>query len=151
LPAYGFGVGTFNSSLATILQPISDLVISTKFKDLLLSDPDLSADISEDSDRAACAKAATISPENGCRYRYYLPGGIEIYAPTLLAGHGFNYRGTVHPALSINQNGFILEFADGDPHYHYNLSTDCFISGFVIGAFQLCIQNTLANQLQVCK
>jgi len=149
-PSCGFGVGDFNSSLATVLQPLADLIFSTRFKDIL-SDLDLTIDISEDSDRTSCAKATTISPDNGCRSRYYLPGGIENYAPVLLARHDFNYGGTIHPVLALNQNGFKFEFADGNPYNHYNFTTDCLTSGFIIGAFQLCIQNTLANQLQVCE
>jgi hypothetical protein len=147
---YGFGVGSFNSSLATILQPMADLMFSTMFKDIL-SDSDRSIDISDDSDRARCASATTVSPENGCRSKYYLPGGIENYAPALLAGDGRSNAGSVQPVLAINQNGFRFEFADANLRTYYNTTADCIISGFAIGAFQLCMQNTLANQLQVCK
>jgi hypothetical protein len=147
---YGFGVGEFNSSLAAILQPMADLAFSTRFKDML-SDADRSIDISDDSDRVRCALATTVSPDNGCRSKYYLPGGIENYAPVLMADDWSSNEGTLQPVLAENQNGFLFEFADANLQNYYNITDDCVRSGFAIGAFQLCMQNTHDNQLQVCK
>ena len=142
----GYGIGTFNASLATLLSPLTDLTFSTMFKDFL-SDPNRSIDTTTDADRAECADDVNST----CRSSYFIPGGVKNFAPALLAGKNFSNAGAVQPVLALDQRGYYFEFEDDESAVDYNPASDCITSGFVIGAFQLCLQNRAPNEILACK
>ncbi|KAH8749690.1 hypothetical protein F5882DRAFT_488495 [Hyaloscypha sp. PMI_1271] len=54
-PVYGFGIGTFNASLARLWAPATDLLYSTGFNEFV-SDTTRTVDITEGSNRENCAR-----------------------------------------------------------------------------------------------
>lgn len=142
----GYGIGTFNASLATLLSPMTDLTFSTRFKDFL-SDPDRSIDTTPDADRDDCANNA----QKPCMTSFHVPGGVKNFAAALLAGKNFTSAGSIQPVLALNQRGYSFEFEDDQSMVNYDPNSDCIVSGFVIGAFQLCLKNRASHELLACK
>lgn len=150
-PAQGYGIGTFNASLAPLLQPTADLLLSSRFKDFL-SDSDLAVDITQDADRKNCVCHVQNRTYSNCRTKYFVPGGIENAAPVLLANRSFVHSNAlIQPVLAMNQRGLILDFDDGDSQQNYKPHVDCITHGFDLGAFQLCLKNKNSNEIQACK
>lgn len=137
-------MGTFNASLAQLMNPMTDLTFSTRFKDFL-SDSDRVQETTSDVDRDKCIQNSM----SNCRANYFVPGGVENFAPALLAGKNFSTTGGIQPVLALNQRGYYFEFEDGAP-LDYNSDTECIVHGFKIGAFQLCLRNILAHGIQAC-
>lgn len=150
MPARGYGVGEFNSSLAIILQPLTDALFATRFKDFT-SDSDLSIDITEDADRVACENPK--NSQGGCRTSYFIPGGVQNGAPALLNQKGFTSASSFQPILALNQKGYVFDFEDGLDSNSINqyLEEDCLKFGFNIGAVELCLRNRELHELQVCE
>jgi hypothetical protein len=145
--ARGYGIGTFNASLAPLLQPTTDLLFSTRFKSFL-SDSNLAIDITENGNRKDCGCRIQ---NKMCRMEYYVPGGIENAAPAILANHSFINTGAIQPVLTMNQQGYDFEFEDSNLPWQYNPVTDCTTHGFALGAFQLCLKNRASNKIQARK
>jgi hypothetical protein len=142
----GYSIGQFNASLAELLNPMTDLAFSTRFKDFL-SDSERSIDTTADADRDACAS----NSNSTCRTSYFVPGGVQNFAPALLAGKNFTNGGAIQPVLALNQRGYYFEFEDDQSAANYDPDSDCIISGFVIGAFQLCLKNRASHEILACK
>lgn len=139
-------MGTFNASLAPLLNPVMDLTFSTRFKDFL-SDSDRVRDTTSNADREQCA-AKNIST---CRTSYLVPGGMENFAAALLNGTGFSNSTAIQPVLALDQRSYYFEFEDTHSRPIYDTGTECIEHGFSIGAFQLCLKNTRAFEIQACK
>jgi hypothetical protein len=149
--AHGYGIGTFNASLAPLLQPTADLLLSSRFKDFL-SDSDLAVDITQNGDRKHCVCHIQNRTYSNCRTKYFVPGGIENAAPVLLASNRFvQPNALIQPVLAMNQRGYNFEFDDGNMQQNYNPDVDCITHGFSLGAFQLCLKNGKSNEIQACK
>jgi hypothetical protein len=142
----GYGIGDFNASLATLLNPMTDLIFSTRFKDFL-SDSERAIETTSDSDRDTCASVSN----SICTTNFFVPGGIQNFAPALLAGKNFTNGGAIQPVLAKDQRGYYFEFEDDDSMVDYDANTECITSGFVIGAFQLCLKNRAPHELLACK
>jgi hypothetical protein len=142
----GYGIGDFNASLATLLNPMTDLTFSTRFKDFL-SDSERAIETTSDSDRDTCASVS----DSICKTSYFVPGGVQNFAPALLAGKTFTNGGAIQPVLAKDQRGYYFEFKDDDSIVVYDLNSDCITSGFAIGAFQLCLKNRASHELLACK
>src|SRR5216117_1154240 len=80
-PTYGYSLGEFNASLASLWLPMTDLLFSTNFM-MFLEDPNRVIDITSPAAREQCETSAL---SKTCKLRYYVAGGIDTYAPSLLA------------------------------------------------------------------
>jgi hypothetical protein len=125
---------------------MTDLAFSTRFKDFL-SDSDRSIETTSDADRDACASDSN----NICRSSYFVPGGVENFAPALLAGKNFSNTGAIQPVLALNQRGYSFEFEDDQSPLDFDPDLDCITSGFVVGSFQLCLKNKDPYEIQACE
>ena len=142
----GYGIGTFNASLATLLNPMTDMAFSTRFKDFF-SDSERTINTTPDADREECAQDSS----NVCRTSYFVPGGVENFAPALIAGKNFSNAGAIQPVLALNQRGYDFGFEDDQSPVEYDSVKECIVHGFIIGAFQLCLKNGYLHEMQACK
>ena len=143
--AKGYSVGEFNSTLATLLQPLSDGVFGTRFKDFL-SDPDLSRDVSTEADRKGCSPAHFNDTTISCQSKFFIPGGIEQFAPRLLNGTMFSGSDDVQPVLAKNLRGLYLEFEENGSVI-FDQQTNCIKQGYKLGAYQLCMKDVGASKI----
>ena len=144
----GFGIGPFNSSLAPLLQPLTDAVFGTRFKDFL-SDTDLVVDVSSASDRKGCVASHQNDTDNTCRSKYFVPGGIEQFAPRLLVDVEFAGETDIQPVLAKGLQGYFFEFKSSDSVV-FDQRTDCVRHGYPIGAYQLCLKDVGLHQIASC-
>lgn len=149
-PVRGYGIGEFNASLAIVLQPLADSFFSTRFKDFT-SDSDISIDITQDTDRAACENS--IDPIGRCRTTYFIPGGIQNGAPALLNNKTFTSSSSIQPILALNQTGYVFNFEDELNNNSTVLyeEVECVKFGFPVGAVRLCLKNRAAHEIQACE
>ncbi|KAG4436281.1 hypothetical protein IFR05_008221 [Cadophora sp. M221] len=141
----GYSVGGFDASLAPLLQPMTDLIFGTRFKDFL-SDPDLIIDVSTDADRKSCSNVLGSNTTTNCRSKYFLPGGIEQFAPQLVVGRYFPGDSAIEPILAKNHYGYYLEFEDVNSVV-FNHRADCVRHGYALGAYQLCLKDIGSQQI----
>ncbi|KAE8445397.1 hypothetical protein EG329_013410 [Mollisiaceae sp. DMI_Dod_QoI] len=119
----GYGIGPFNASLATLLQPMADAFFGTRFKDFL-SDQDLVVNVSNSTDTAGCSSGLLNDPRGTCRAQYFVPGGIEQFAPRLLVGSAFTTGGNIQPVLAKNLTGYYLQF-EANNETQFDPQVDC--------------------------
>lgn len=143
--AKGYSIGEFNATLATLLQPLSDGVFGTRFKDFL-SDPDLSRDVSTKSDGNGCSFAHSNNTKIPCRSKFFVPGGIEQFAPRILNGTAFSGSDDVQPVLAKNLRGLYLEFEENGSVI-FDQQTNCIKQGYKLGAYQLCMKDVGVNKI----
>ncbi|KAH6715881.1 hypothetical protein BKA61DRAFT_334378 [Leptodontidium sp. MPI-SDFR-AT-0119] len=143
--ARGYSIGPFNATLATLLQPLSDGVFGTRFKDFL-SDTDLVIDVSTAADRKGCSNAHRNDTKLPCRSRFFIPGGIEQFAPQLLVDERFSGSDDVQPVLAKNLRGYHLEFQESGSVV-FDQQKDCIRQGYKLGAYQLCLKDVGAHQM----
>ncbi|KAH7313171.1 hypothetical protein BKA65DRAFT_558385 [Rhexocercosporidium sp. MPI-PUGE-AT-0058] len=141
----GSSATAFDASLAPLLQPITDVIFSTRFKDFL-SDPDLVIDVSTDADRKTCSHVHKNNTKINCQSKYFLPGSIEQFAPQLLVDEYFQGVLATQPILAKNHHGYYLEFEDSDS-IAFNHQTDCVRHGYALGAYQLCLKDISSHQI----
>jgi hypothetical protein len=126
----------FNASLADILQVAPDLLFSATFADFLSSNH--LVEITYESDRKDCTVSWSSSKRNYCRYRYFVPGGIESSLPAILNNSELAKSDVV---LAVDQRGYILLFEDGNPQWQYNATSECSAYGLDLAGFALCFRN----------
>ncbi|KAH7386418.1 hypothetical protein BKA64DRAFT_143148 [Cadophora sp. MPI-SDFR-AT-0126] len=143
--AKGYSIGQFNSTLATLLQPLADGLFSTRFKDFL-SDSDLGRDVSTDADRKGCSNAHLNDTKIPCRSKFFIPGGIEQFAPQLLNSEAFSGSDDIQPVLAKNLRGLYLEFEENGS-VTFDQKTNCIRQGYSLGAYQLCMRDIGVNQI----
>ncbi|KAH7317804.1 hypothetical protein BKA65DRAFT_108317 [Rhexocercosporidium sp. MPI-PUGE-AT-0058] len=143
--ARGYSIGSFNATLATLLQPLADGVFGTRFKDFL-SDPDLVIDVSTNADRKGCSNAHRNDTKMTCRSRFFVPGGIEQFAPHLLVDNRFSGLDDVQPVLAKDLNGYHLEFQESESVV-FDQQKDCIRQGYRLGAYQLCLKDVGAHRI----
>ncbi|PVH77728.1 hypothetical protein DL98DRAFT_573605 [Cadophora sp. DSE1049] len=141
----GYSIGPFNATLATLLQPLADGVFGTRFKDFL-SDPDLVREVSTNADRKGCSNTHLNDTKIPCRSRFFVPGGIEQFAPQLLNGNAFSGSDDVQPLLAKNLRGLQLEFEENGS-ITFDQKTNCIRQGYRLGAYQLCLKDVGVNQI----
>lgn len=130
-PVNGYGVGTFNASLAAIWHPMADLLFSTNFM-YFLSDAARVVDITPSEARDRCNNG-----DDGCAVSYYVSGGSGDFAPALMAnGHS---RGA-DAFLAEAQPGFVFDYKDGNDYWKF-ANDECSIFGADIAAWALCLQD----------
>jgi hypothetical protein len=143
-PALGFGIGTFNATLATIWSPMTDLLFATRFSEFLI-DPTRSIDITSGAKRSACESAFNGKAGHICDRTYYVPGGIENVVAWLLSGAA---EETADAFVAENQQGYMFDFIyDGNDNQSFDYTKDCKMFGVTIGAFAICIKNLSPNQV----
>jgi hypothetical protein len=147
--AFGYGIGPFNASLAQLLQPITDSSFGTRFKQFL-SDSDLVVDISSDTDRAGCSSGQLNDTLGPCRAKYFVPGGIEQFAPSLLGSHNFTSTTDVQPVLAKNLHGYHLEYETSNSTL-FDQKTECAKYGYNLASYQLCLKDIESQKIAACK
>ena len=130
-PVLGYGVGTFNASLAAIWHPMADLLFSTNFM-YFLSDTSRVIDITPAEARDRCNNG-----HDGCTVSYYVSGGSGDFAPALLASEGS--RGA-DAFLAEGQPGFLFDYTDGSDDWIFT-SDHCSVFGADIAAWALCLKD----------
>ncbi|KAF1967526.1 hypothetical protein BU23DRAFT_559316 [Bimuria novae-zelandiae CBS 107.79] len=130
-PVTGYGVGTFNASLAAIWHPMADLLFSTNFM-YFLSDGARVVDITAPAARARCNDG-----EENCVVSYYVSGGSGDFAPALLASG--DSRGA-DAFLAEAQPGFVFDFTDGSNDWQF-ADNECSVFGADIAAWALCLKD----------
>ncbi|KAF2760538.1 hypothetical protein EJ05DRAFT_509064 [Pseudovirgaria hyperparasitica] len=140
----GYGIGTFNASLAAVWAPMTDLLFATRFSEFLL-DTTRAIEVPTSNAVDACTASFTGSAAHTCEQTYYVPGGIENYAAWLLSDENSQKADSF---MAVDQSGFIFDFLHGAHDWTYDHDTECKYWGVNIGAFALCIKNDAAGLLQ---
>ncbi len=143
----GYSIGAFNASLAPLLQPLTDTLFGSRFKDFL-SDGDLVVDISTDTDRAQCSNRTPNSTEI-CRMKYFVPGGIQQFAPHLLTSSAFIIENDVQVVLAKSLRAYHLEFETTE-FMDFDQQSECLRQGYQLGAYQLCMRSLGPNNITTC-
>lgn len=130
-PVEGYGVGTFNASLARIWHPMADLLFSTNFM-YFLSDGARVVDITTSEARNRCNDG-----EDGCAVSYFVSGGSGDFAPALLASGGSR---SADAFLAISQPGFVFDYTDGSDEWQFS-DDECSVFGADIAAWALCLKD----------
>jgi len=84
------------------------------------------------------------------RSKYFLPSGIEQFAPQLLIDEQFYGQNDIQPILAKNHRGYYFEFQQSDSVV-FNQQTDCARHGYKLGAYQLCLKDVGTQQIAACK
>lgn len=130
-PVDGYGIGTFNASLAAIWHPMADMMFSTNFM-YFLADGARVVDITASDARQRCD-----SGEDGCEASYFVSGGIGDFAAALLASSGS--RGA-DAFLAESQPGFVFDYTDGKDDWQF-ADSECSVFGADIAAWGLCLRD----------
>src|SRR6266536_3509654 len=146
-PTYGFGIGTFNASLARIWAPATDLLYSTHFNEFV-SDSTRTVDITEGGERKNCVPRDDVQSGSGCLTTLFVPGGIENYVQELLESSK-SIKADAY--LAIDQQGYVFEFEQGIQNWKYNTEGECRVYSSELFAFALCLKNGADSALQARK
>jgi hypothetical protein len=124
-----------------VWQVASDLIFGATFSDFLSSNHVV--DVTQPTDRENCTANRTGTKAKPCSATYYVPGGIESSIPAILNSNDFA-RSDVF--LFKDQQGYVLEFEDGNMQRQYNTS-ECSAYGSDQLAFAICLQNGGNNEV----
>jgi hypothetical protein len=92
-----------------------------------------------------------LNDTNGpCRAKYFVPGGIEQFAPRLLVGNKFTLDSDIQPVLAKNLHGYYLEFETSNATL-FDQQADCARYGYGLAAFQLCLKDIESQKMAACK
>jgi hypothetical protein len=125
-----------------VWQVAADLIFGATFSDFLSSNH--VADITQPADRENCTANWTGTKAKPCRGTYYVPGGIEGSIPAILNSSDFAESDVF---LFKDQQGYVLEFQDGNMQRQYNASSECSAYGSDQMAFAICLQNGTNNEI----
>lgn len=143
-PAYGFGIGTFNASLAKLSAPATDLLYSTGFSDFI-SDSTRAIDITEPQQRRNCTYQNQEENSPECRSTVYVPGGVEISVQWDLESSGSPHADAFQ---AVDQQGYLFEFGVSPEGWTYDASKECHVYGSEEFAFSLCLKNGVDQVVQ---
>lgn len=139
----------FNASLAKNVSAIADQVVQADLS-MFLSEPYRTVDLTPPSERSIpCAHIPGKDNTENCRRVYYIPGGMDLAANRATQG-----TTDADILLSINQQGYILDFVEGPgagEQWNFDAETECKVYGFPFGAFHLCLKNGSPNILHARK
>ncbi|KAF2432163.1 hypothetical protein EJ08DRAFT_136752 [Tothia fuscella] len=139
----GWGMSPFNGSLAQNVSVITDQLINAV---MFLSDPTRSVDDTPGSLAGVpCANGPRKEVDTRCRRTYYLPAGVEHVAAQL-DGNPMAAKSDVF--LAIGQQGYVLEYEEGERDWVFDEAAECISYGFAFSGFRLCMRNTESNALQ---
>jgi hypothetical protein len=146
-PTYGFGIGTFNASLAKLWAPATDLLFSTGFNEFM-SDATRTVRVTETADKRNCAPQDQAGNTSDCLSTFYVPGGIENSVQRVLESDGST---NANAYLAIDQQGYIFEFGNNPQSSAYSVTQDCSVYGSELFAFALCLKNGADHVIQARK
>lgn len=128
---------------------MADSSFGTRFKDFV-SDQDLVANVSNDTDTAGCSSGLVNDTRGRCRAQYFVPGGIEQFAPRLLVGSAFTTGSDIQPVLAKNLTGYYLQF-EATNSTQFDQQTDCMKYGYGLASYQLCLKDVAPQTMSACK
>ena len=144
-PIYGFGIGTFNASLAKLWSPATDLLYSTAFNEFI-SDSTRTVDITQASDRRNCPpRSQAGNSSSDCVSTFYAPGGIENSVQWVLESNG-SAKADVY--LASDQQGYVFEFRHGVREQTFDTARECSVYGSELFALALCLKNSEDQAIQ---
>jgi hypothetical protein len=142
----GWGMSPFNGSLGQNVSIITDQLINAV---MFLSDPTRSVDDTPGHQAAIpCANGPIKQASTRCKRTYFLPAGVEHVAAQL-DGNPMAAKSDVF--LAMGQQGYFLEYEEGERDWTFDQSSECLTYGFAFSAFRLCMKNTKTNALQARK
>jgi hypothetical protein len=142
----GWGMSPFNGSLAKNVSIITDQLVNAV---MFLSDPTRSVDITPGPLAAVpCSNTPQKQVDVKCKRSYYLPAGVEFVAAQLDGSPLFEKSDVF---FAMGQQGYLLEYEEGDSKWEFDQSAECLSYGFAFAAFRLCLKNTKSNALQARK
>ena len=146
-PTYGFGIGTFNASLAKLWAPATDLLFSTGFNEFM-SDTTRTVPVTETANNRNCAPRDQAGNTSDCVSTFYVPGGIENSVRWVLESNGSI---NANAYLAIDQQGYIFEFRNNPQSSAYSVTQDCSVYGSELFAFALCLKSGADQVIQARK
>jgi hypothetical protein len=139
----GWGMSPFNASLAKNVTIITDQLINAV---MFLSDPTRAVDITPGPLAAIpCANGPHNDESTKCKRSYYLPAGVEHVAAEL------DDSPLAHKSdafLAVGQQGYHLEYEEGQREWAFEQATECLNYGFPFAAIRVCMKNTRSDILQ---
>lgn len=138
----------FNVSLAKNMSVIADQLSQAQIS-VFLSDPSRAVDVTPSSLRSRpCTQGANSPTRENCERTFFIPGGVEFAAPTV---HSDSGSSDTEVFLVRDQQGYLLEFKEGNRTRQYNEVGSYEVYGFPFAAFHLYLKNSANNTLDARK
>jgi hypothetical protein len=139
----GWGMTTFNASLAKKISLATDLVIQAQM-DMFLSDTSRAVDITPAHLRSIpCTYSPTSFTGVACERTYFMAG--VAFTPSMRNATSVTTETEV--ILARDQQGYVLNFKEQPGNMSFDLERECEAYGFPFAAFALCLRNEENNVL----
>jgi hypothetical protein len=143
--SYGWGMSSFNASLAKNVSLIADQLIQAQLA-MFLFDTSRAVDITPGDLRSIpCSHGPTNYIGIPCERTFFMPGGVEFAAPDIDSSDDNSISQVF---LTEGQQGYILSFQEGTDQKGFDEENECRVYGFPFAAFNLCLSNTKSNAME---
>lgn len=144
----GWGMTPFNVSLAKNISVIIDQLSQAQLSQFLV-DPSRAIDLTPSSLRSKpCTLGVNSLTAQNCQRSFFVPGGVEFAAPEVQENRASS---DMDIFLVRNQQGYMLDFDEGDSTWREKNPADCQVYGFPFAAFYLCLRDSGYNILDARK